>query len=167
MIDMKTNQLYASADLVGRMKVMYALQMRNPNLIITSMPITSRYDLEVYNPEKETTQRLEIKDRDVEEDRYDSAFLNIEKYEALSGYGENFWYVNIYRDGKIDFWQPTEMPRSGITEGEWYIRKSTVENSGRYKQKRYCLNFNDKDYQMINNLQIYDKQQHNSGSDLR
>lgn len=163
---MEKRQLYASADLIGRMKVIYALQMANPDLEITSMPITSRYDLKVYNPKKDITNYLEIKDREVDENQYDNAFLNVEKYEALSGYGENFFYVNIYKGGEIDFWTPVTMPKTGITEGEWYIRKSTVENTQRVKQRRYCLNFNDKTLQMRNNLEIYDKQS-SGGSRIR
>lgn len=151
---MTKKEKYSNADLLGRLKVIYALQMRNPDLQITSMPITSRYDLEVYNPKKETTQRLEVKDRDCEENKYDNAFLNIEKFEALSGYGETFWYVNIYKDGKIDFWQPTKMPKTGITEGEYMIRTSTVERTARKKQRRYQLNFNDKSLQLDNKLEI-------------
>ena len=151
---MTKKQLYASADLIGRLKVIYALQMKNPDLQITSMPISSRYDLEVYNPKTGKTQKMEVKDRDVTEDAYENAFLNIEKFEALSGYGENFWYVNLYKDNKMDFWQPTEMPRSGITQGEYMIRTSTVENTGRKKQRRYQLNFNDKSLQLNNMIDI-------------
>jgi hypothetical protein len=151
---MKKSELYASADLIGRLKVIYALQMANPDLEITSMSITSRYDLRVHNPKKGTTEYLEIKDRDCEEDKYDNAFLNIEKYNALSGYGESFWYVCSYNDNKMDFWQPTVMPRSGITEGEYMIRTSTVENTARKRQKRYQLNFNDKSLQLTNKIQI-------------
>lgn len=151
---MTKKQLYASADLIGRLKVIYALQMKNPDLQITSMPISSRYDLEVYNPKTGKTQKMEVKDRDVTENAYENAFLNIEKFEALSGYGENFWYVNLYKDNKMDFWQPTEMPRSGITQGEYMIRTSTVENTGRKKQRRYQLNFNDKSLQLNNMIDI-------------
>lgn len=151
---MKKNELYASADLIGRLKVIYALQMANPDLEITSMPITSRYDLRVHNPKKGTTEYLEIKDRDCEEEQYDTAFLNIEKYDALSGYGESFWYVCSYSDNKMDFWQPTEMPRSGITEGSYMIRTSTVEQTPRKMQRRYQLNFNDKSLQLMNKIQI-------------
>ena len=151
---MTKKQLYASADLIGRLKVIYALQMKNPDLQITSMPISSRYDLEVYNPKTGKTQKMEVKDRDVMENAYENAFLNIEKFEALSGYGENFWYVNLYKDNKMDFWQPTEMPRSGITQGEYMIRTSTVENTGRKKQRRYQLNFNDKSLQLNNMIDV-------------
>ena len=155
---MTKQEKYSNADLLGRLKVIYALQMANPDLEITSMPISSRYDLKVQNPKRGTINYLEIKDRDVEEKQYNNAFLNIEKYEALSGYGENFYYVNIYKDNIIDFWTPVTMPKTGITEGEWWIRKSTVENAPKQKQRRFCLNFNDKAYQMKNNLDIDVKQ---------
>ena len=152
---------YASADLIGRLKVIYTLQMANPSIEITSMPITSRYDLRVYNPKKDKTDYLEIKDRNCEEHQYENAFLNIEKYNALSGYGENFHFVNIYTDGVIDGWQPTKMPSSGITKGEYYICKSTVVESPRIKQERYELNFNDISWRVNNkvkNIVIDDKQ---------
>ena len=151
---MDTEQLYSNADLIGRLKVIYALQMKDPDLQITSMPITTKWDLEIYNKKTDTTNYLEIKDRDCDEDEYDTAMLNIEKYENLSGYGSNFWYVCSYTSGELDFWQPTEMPRTGITENEFMITTSTVEQKPKKKQRRYCLNFNDKRLQLHNKLKI-------------
>lgn len=144
-----------SADLIGRFKVMYAMQMRNTNLIVKSMPLYSKYDLEVYEQGKpETKVYIEVKDRDNTEDRYPTAYLNIEKYEEAKDIANKWFFCNVYTDGKIDLWKPYEMPQSGITEETRLIAKTTVKKSKKIPQKRYCLNFNDKCKQLINKLQI-------------
>lgn len=134
---------FTEADIVGRQKVMAYLQESNEHIVVLSPGMKERFDLVVWddrNPDEK--YYIEIKDRDCSIGSYDTAFLNPEKYANLSGHGKYFLYVCCYYDG-IVFFQPTEMPESGITEGEYYISKATVMKGPRIRQKRYLLNFND------------------------
>lgn len=148
---------FGKRDLQGRMKVMYALQMEYPDLVVASTDLKCRWDLEVWaidNPSHKVF--LEVKDRDCTEDRYDSAFLNPEKFDSASALTTDWMFVNVYTDGKIDFWRPYAMPQSGITEEHHYIAKTTVNGGEKKKQRRLCLNFNDIYLRLHNNLKIED-----------
>ena len=145
---------YMSEDMIGRLKVMYALQMEHTEWKIKCMDLHCRYDLEVYDSNGNLIAYIEVKDRHNKEDDYPTAFLNPPKYADAANIAEKWYYANVYEDGVIDFWQPYKMPATGITEEVKMIKKSTVENTERVPQKRLCLNFNDKCLQMPNNLRI-------------
>ena len=152
---MNNDNLFMSADLQGRIKVIYALQMLNNNLIIKSMPLHSQYDLEVWPEGKEDEKIfIEVKERSFNENKFDTAFLDPTKWEPAKKYGKRWFYANIYTDGKIDFFCPATMPESGITETVKYISPTTVIQQKKIPQKRYCLNFNDKCRQIDNKIDI-------------
>lgn len=146
---------FGKKDLTGRMKVMWAIQSSYPNLIVASTEMKCRWDLEVWERGKEDHKVfLEIKDRDCPENQYNTCFLTPSKYDAASAQTTNWMYVNVFSDGKIDFWRPYAMPGSGMTVEDHYISPTTVSGGEKIRQRRYCLNFDDKYLQLHNEIEI-------------
>lgn len=162
---LETQRKYLSDDLIGRFKVAYAIMMENPRLKVEFMPLECKYDLEVTDPkDKERKWYIEVKDRHNTEDKYDTAYLNIPKYKDAEPIKDKWYFVNVYTDGKIDFWKPYEMPETGITREVKMIAKSTVEKTEKIPQERLCLNFNDKCKQLENRLRITVKDDNDDGN---
>lgn len=155
--------MYMSADLIGRFKVIYALQMKFPNWKITSMPLYSKYDLEVYD-ENNSKMYIEVKDRWNEKDKYPTAFLNKEKFSDAEAIADNWFYANVYTDGEIVLWKPYDIPAENIGKETKMIAVSTVEKGEKKMQERLCLRFDDCCSAFTNNLKIikYDDEERDS-----
>lgn len=143
-----------SADLIGRTKVIYALQMKYPQWSIQSMPLYSKYDLEVYDEKGTLIMYIEVKDRWNPSDKYPTAMLNVEKFEGAKDIADKWFYACVYTDNQICLWKPYDIPPSGITKTSKLIATSTVENGEKKMQERLCLSFNDMCSGFTNNLKI-------------
>ena len=138
-----TDKDFMKAELLGRLRVIYECQMREPDSIVVSMPLKYHYDLQ-WRHSDGNRDYIEVKNRTCASDPYETVMFNIEKVEDNGKFGNNFKYVATYTDKQSIWFQPTTMPGSGITYGEEWIKKTHIDpDSQRKKQKRMFLNLND------------------------
>lgn len=138
-----TEQDFMKAELEGRFQVIAECQMKEPDSIVISMPLKYHYDLQ-WRHSNGTRDYIEVKKRNVESDAYDDVMFNIEKVEDNKRFGKDFYYVATYTDNKSIWFQPTEMPDSGITYRDEWIKKTFIDpDSPRVKQRRMYYNLND------------------------
>lgn len=143
------------ADELGRLQVTFDIRKRHPEYKIVSMPIHSKYDLEVYDEKDNLLYYIEVKDRwDYKLKDLKTVFLNIPKYKDAQYIKDKWLYANIFQDKEIVYFKPYEMPETGITYGTYPIKKMTVDGEERIPQKRMELNLNDKLLQRPNKLDI-------------
>ncbi len=152
-----TEQEFMRAELLGRFRVIYECQMKEPESIVISMPLRYHYDLQWRHPDG-TRDYIEVKNRTCTSNEYETVMFNIEKVDNNGQFGDNFKYVATYTDKKSVWFTPTTMPKSGITYGEEWIKKTHIDpNSQRKKQKRMFLNTNDLDFkENCPIIEIYD-----------
>jgi hypothetical protein len=138
-----TNQDFMKAELAGRLKVIYECQMNEPDSIVVSLPLKYHYDLQ-WRHSTGTRDYIEVKNRNCKSTTYPDIMFNVEKVDHNMEFGSHFFYVATYTDNKAIWFQPTEMPKSGITYEEKWIKKTFIDpNSPKEKQKRMFLNLND------------------------
>lgn len=153
-----TKQDFMKAEMLGRLKVIYGCQMQEPDSIVISMPLEHPYDLQWRHSDR-TRDYIEVKNRKCSSSAYPDIMFNVEKVESNEKYGEHFYYVATYTDDKALWFQPTEMPDSGVTYRDEWIKKTNIDpDSPRVLQKR--MYFNTNDISKITNIpiQINDKQ---------
>ena len=152
-----TEQEFMRAELLGRFRVIYECQMKEPESIVVSMPLKYHYDLQWRHTDG-TREYIEVKNRECKSDQYKTAMFNIEKVDNNEKFGDNFRYVATYTDKKSIWFTPTMMPESGITYGYGWIKKTSIDpNSPRIKQKRVYYNTNDLDFkENCPIIEIYD-----------
>ena len=109
-----TEQEFMRAELLGRFRVIYECQMKEPESIVVSMPLKYHYDLQ-WRHTDHTREYIEVKNRDCKSDQFQTAMFNIEKVDNNGQFGDNFKYVATYTDKKSIWFTPTTMPESGIT----------------------------------------------------
>ena len=140
-----TDRDFVRAEMEGRLRLIYALQMEEPDSMVISMPLSHHYDLQWRHPDG-TRQYIEVKDRKTASTAYPDVMFNSPKMEYNKEWGDNFYFVSTYTDKKAIWFQPTEMPPSGITERDVWVKTTTIDpRAPKKKQKRLFLNLNDLD----------------------
>lgn len=153
---------FMNADLKGRQKVSYLLQMEETDSIVVSMPLEWKYDLQ-WRHSDGTKEFIEAKDRDCKSTDYPSAMINENKWLENKVLGEHFIVVCTYTDGVALFFRPATMPESGITIEEKYCKKTTIDPTSQKKRgRKLLLNVNDV-YKSVKlpKMYMYDEQQYN------
>ena len=136
---------FVKAEMEGRLRLIYALQMEEPDSTVVSMPLSCHHDLQ-WEHTSGKIDYIELKDRNVPVWLYGDAMFNCEKMEYNKHFGSDFYFVSTYTDGNAVWFKPYEMAKSGITTGEKWITTTTVDpTSPKVKQKRLFLNFSDLD----------------------
>ena len=130
------------AELEGRLPVIYAIQMEDPDATVISMPLFSHFDLKVIRASGEE-EYIEIKKRNIDSN-IETVMANKEKINYNSTWGDDFYFVSTFTDNISLWFQPEKMPESGITEGETWIKKVNMDpSSPKVLQKRLYYNVND------------------------
>ena len=130
------------AEMEGRLRVIYAVQMEDPESMVISMPLTYHYDLQVRHPNGKK-EYIEVKNRKVSSTAYPDVMFNKEKVTYNEEYGDDFYFVSTYTDNKALWFQPTTIPASGVTEREEWIKTTTIDPaSPKKKQKRIYFSVN-------------------------
>lgn len=130
------------AELEGRLPVIYAIQMEDPDATVISMPLFSHFDLKVIRASGEE-EYIEIKKRNIDSN-IETVMANKEKINYNSTWGDDFYFVSTFTDNISLWFQPEKMPESGITEGEAWIKKVNMDpSSPKVLQKRLYYNVND------------------------
>ena len=153
---------FMNADLKGRQKVSYLLQMEETDSIVVSMPLEWKYDLQ-WRHKSGKRDYIEAKDRDCKSTDYPTAIINKSKLDENRHLGDKFVIVCTYTDGVALFFRPSTMPESGITIEDKYCREKSIDPNSRKKVgKKVMLNINDV-YKIakLPKIGIYDKQQYN------
>lgn len=130
------------AELEGRLPVIYAIQMEDPDATVISMPLYAHYDLKVIRATGEE-EYIEIKKRNITSN-IQTVMANKEKINYNSTWGSDFYFVSTFTDNISLWFCPDKMPESGVTEGEAWIKKVNMDpNSPKILQKRLYYNVND------------------------
>ena len=130
------------AELEGRLPVIYAIQMEDPDATVISMPLFSHFDLKVIRASGEE-EYIEIKKRNIDSN-IETVMANQQKINYNSTWGDDFYFVSTFTDNISLWFQPEKMPESGITEGETWIKKVNMDpSSPKVLQKRLYYNVND------------------------
>jgi hypothetical protein len=130
------------AELEGRLPVIYAIQMQDPDATVISMPLYAHFDLKVIRADGQE-EYIEIKKRNIDSN-IETVMANKEKINYNSTWGDDFYFVSTFTDNISLWFQPEKMPESGITEGEAWIKKVNMDpSSPKTLQKRLYYNVND------------------------